>query len=133
MAVPGDDLESPAQNWLLGTDRAGGVALQTSASPERAQDAEGHAAPGAADRSEIAELLDDAPVAALVRTLDSNVITYWNRGAEQLYGWTAREALGQVSHRLLQPIHPRSRADLEETLRTTGQWSGELIHLRRDG
>ena len=32
---------------------------------------------------EIAELLDLAPVGALVRTLDGDVITYWSHGAEE--------------------------------------------------
>jgi PAS domain-containing protein len=27
-----------------------------------------------------------------------DVITYWNRGAEDLYGWTRDEAVGQVTH-----------------------------------
>jgi PAS domain S-box-containing protein len=89
--------------------------------------------PGQGDALEIAELLDLAPVGALVRSLDVDVITYWSHGAEQLYGWTAAEAVGQVSHTLLQTIFPKSRADMEQSLRTTGQWSGELIHTRRDG
>ena len=66
--------------------------------------------PGPDDARDIAELLDIAPVAALVRTLDGDVITYWSHGCEQLYGWTRAEALGQVSHSLLQTIFPTSQA-----------------------
>ena len=65
--------------------------------------------PGPGDAREIAELLDLAPVGALVRTLDSDVITYWSHGSEQLYGWTRAEALGQVSHSLLQTVFPTSQ------------------------
>jgi PAS domain S-box-containing protein len=134
MAVPGDDPQSQAQKRCPGTGDADGLALeQLSGSRERSESTERQAALGGPDRSEIADLLDHAPVAALVRTLDGDVITYWNHGAEQLYGWTAAEALGQVSHRLLEPSTRTSRADLEDALRTSGQWSGELVHLRRDG
>jgi PAS domain-containing protein len=30
----------------------------------------------------------------------SDVITYWNRGAQELYGWTAEEAIGKCAHEL---------------------------------
>jgi PAS domain S-box-containing protein len=82
---------------------------------------------------EIAALLDMAPVGALVHSYDGDVITYWSRGAEQLYGWTATEALGQVTHKLLRTIFPVSQADMEDSLRASGQWSGELVHTTRDG
>jgi two-component system CheB/CheR fusion protein len=32
----------------------------------------------------------------------SDRIVFWNTGAEKLYGWTRDEALGRVSHELLQ-------------------------------
>lgn len=47
-----------------------------------------------------ANLLNLVHDAIFVRDLNS-VIKYWNRGAEELYGWTAQEAAGQVSHSLL--------------------------------
>ena len=83
--------------------------------------------------AEIAELLDLAPVGALVRTVDTDVITYWSHGAEQLYGWSAAEACGQVSHVLLKTVFPVSQAAMEEALKTDGRWSGELVHAHRDG
>src|SRR5690606_37006667 len=43
---------------------------------------------------EQASLLDKARDAILVRDLD-HTITYWNKGAERLYGWTAAEAIGR--------------------------------------
>ena len=54
---------------------------------------------------EQARLLDLTRDALFVRNLD-NVITYWNRGSEDLYGWQREEALGRVSHRLLRTVFP---------------------------
>src|SRR5204863_1287636 len=47
---------------------------------------------------DLADLLRIAPV--LVRDLDDRIV-FWDRGAEQVYGYTADEAIGQVSHDLL--------------------------------
>ncbi|CAA9483701.1 MAG: diguanylate cyclase/phosphodiesterase (GGDEF & EAL domains) with PAS/PAC sensor(s) [uncultured Rubrobacteraceae bacterium] len=59
-------------------------------------------------------------------------ITYWNRGAERLYGWSREEALGRVSHELLETIHPFPPEELDRRLRTEGHWEGELVHHTRD-
>jgi PAS domain S-box-containing protein len=61
------------------------------------------------------------------------VIRYWNRAAEELYGWTHDEALGQVSHKLLKTIHPEPWSQIEELLLRDGHWSGELVHQTPDG
>ena len=34
------------------------------------------------------------------------LITYWNRGAQELYGWTAEGAIGKRAHELLQSVFP---------------------------
>jgi PAS domain S-box-containing protein len=60
-------------------------------------------------------------------------IEFWNRGAELLYGWTAEEARGRVSHDLLQTIHPIPFAEILNELNQNGQWTGELTHTTRDG
>lgn len=77
-----------------------------------------------------AELLDLAQ--ALIRNLDSEIV-FWNRGAEHLYGWSQREALGRCSHDLLQTEFPTPLSDIEEHFMNTGHWEGELVHTRRDG
>ena len=60
-------------------------------------------------------------------------IVDWNKGAEQLYGFTRAEALGQPSHKLLRTIHPIEPADLMALLRTVRSWTGELEHRTKDG
>ncbi|HEV2238065.1 MAG TPA: PAS domain S-box protein [Ktedonobacterales bacterium] len=60
-------------------------------------------------------------------------ITYWNRGAELLYGYTAADAIGRVSHELLRTRHPLPIAEFEAQLARLGEWTGELTHTTRDG
>ena len=60
-------------------------------------------------------------------------IVDWNRGAEQLYGFTREEALGQISHKLLRTIHPIEPADLMQLLNTVRSWTGEVQQLTKDG
>ena len=60
-------------------------------------------------------------------------IVLWNRGCEQLYGFTKAEAMGCISHQLLHTVFPESLGLFEATLRRNQQWSGELWHTTRDG
>jgi two-component system sensor kinase FixL len=81
---------------------------------------------------EQAALLDLTHDTIFVRDIN-DVITFWNRGAEELYGWTRGEAVGQVSHDLMQTIFPAPLEKITAELNSTGRWEGELIHARRDG
>ena len=60
-------------------------------------------------------------------------IESWNRGAEQLYGFTESEALGCVTHTLLKTIHPAPWPEIQTAMRKRGQWEGELRHRTKDG
>jgi PAS domain S-box-containing protein len=80
-----------------------------------------------------AQLIELAAAAVLVRELGTGVILFWNRGAEEVYGWSASEALGHVSHNLLKTEFPQSLAQVETALLQHGQWAGELGHTTRDG
>ncbi|HXK24940.1 MAG TPA: PAS domain S-box protein, partial [Myxococcota bacterium] len=80
----------------------------------------------------VANLLDLTHDAIFVRSM-GDVITYWNRGAEELYGWTRQEAIGQVSHELTQTIFPAPLEEINRALLATGRWEGELVHAKRDG
>jgi len=79
-----------------------------------------------------ADLLDLTHDTIFARDMN-HVITYWNRGAEELYGWKRAEAVGRVSHELTQTIFPVPLEEINETLCRTGRWEGELVHTKRDG
>ena len=81
---------------------------------------------------EQASLLDLTHDTIFVRDM-SDVITYWNRGAAELYGWTGEEAVHKVSHQLMQTIFPAPLTEINAELLRTGRWEGELIHAKRDG
>jgi PAS domain S-box-containing protein len=74
------------------------------------------------------ELLHDAIV---VRDAN-NVIFYWSRGAERMYGWSAAEAQGHVTHELFDTQFPESFEELHKTLFEAGAWEGELAHRTKD-
>jgi PAS domain S-box-containing protein len=79
-----------------------------------------------------ARLLDLTRDSVLVRNLES-VITYWNRGGEELYGWKKEEAVGKGAHQLLETIFPAPIERITEELFRSGRWEGELLRARRDG
>ncbi len=79
---------------------------------------------------EQARILDLAQV--LVRDIKGHIVL-WNLGAEKLYGYTREEALGRLSHELLQTEFPEPLEQIETKLHRTGAWEGELVHRKRDG
>lgn len=91
----------------------------------------------AATLQEQADLLELTYEAIFVRDAQ-NAITYWNRGAEEMYGYFKAEAIGQVSHSFLQTqlsegVENLDVENLDTAILQTGRWQGELIHSRKDG
>jgi len=85
-----------------------------------------------AERRQLTELLAQTSEPIFVWELDGG-ITSWNAGAEALYGFTAEEAIGQMTHALLHTIHPIPFSEIRSVLESEGQWLGELIHHTREG
>jgi PAS domain S-box-containing protein len=85
-----------------------------------------------AERTQQASLLNLTHDTIFVRNA-ADVITYWNRGAQELYGWTPEEAIGKRSHDLLRTVFPESIDEINVQLRQTGRWEGELKHSKTDG
>jgi len=79
-----------------------------------------------------AHIFDHVDQTVIARSRDG-MIGFWNRGAEKMYGWTKDEALGQVSHALLQTQFPQPLDSIEADLTEGGSWEGKLVHARRDG
>jgi two-component system, LuxR family, sensor kinase FixL len=82
--------------------------------------------------SEQARLLDLTHDTILVRGMD-DVIVYWNRAAEELYGWEREQAVGKRCHDLLCTSFPAQLDAITAELVDTGRWEGELTHTKRDG
>lgn len=80
--------------------------------------------------SEQARILELSHDTVIIRDSD-DVILYWNDGAEQLYGWTRREAIGRRCQTLLRCDFPEP--EIKADLNRCGQWSGEITRVRRDG
>jgi PAS domain S-box-containing protein len=80
-----------------------------------------------------AELLEFAHDAIFVRDASTGTIVYWNRGAEETYGFPRDDAVGRVSHDLLQTTFPIPLSEIEDAVVRDGRWEGEVVHRTRDG
>src|SRR6476646_6002049 len=78
-----------------------------------------------------ADLLEQTHDAILVWEFSGKII-HWNRGAEELYGFSKEEALGRFGHELLQTVHPVTEEVFVEMIERDGEWTGELTHTTRD-
>jgi PAS domain S-box-containing protein len=77
-------------------------------------------------------MLERAHDAIFMWELDGPIL-YWNHGAELLYGYSSEEAVGQISHKLLQTERPISPAEFKQALERDGEWIGEIAHTTCDG
>ncbi|AFY47833.1 PAS domain S-box [Nostoc sp. PCC 7524] len=82
---------------------------------------------------EQAALLDITTDAVLVKDLNDR-ICFWNKGAENLYGWAAAEAIGQSVRQLLyQPENASQLQNVINSLADCDSWQGELSQVTKQG
>jgi len=84
--------------------------------------------------SEQARLLDLAHDAIVVRDMEDRIL-YWNKGAERIYGWTARETAGRKVETLLPKdgFDASKYAEVRKTILEIGYWQGEFTVRTKSG
>ena len=85
-----------------------------------------------AERTQQASLLNLTHDTIIARDM-SDIITFWNRGAEELFGWSWQEVVGKHSQQLLQTEFPIPIEEIRAELLRTGRWEGELRKTKADG
>ncbi|MGB9980025.1 PAS domain-containing sensor histidine kinase [Methanobacterium sp.] len=80
---------------------------------------------------EQAELLNITHEAIIVRDMEDK-ITFWNNGAEELYGWSKRETQGKILQELLQTEYPEDLEKIKNETLIKDRWEGELTHIKHD-
>ncbi len=81
---------------------------------------------------EQASLLDITHDAVLARDCD-DIISFWNRRAEELYGFTREEAIGQNSRHLMKTEFPIPLEQIRAIVNEKHRWEGELVHQTKSG
>ncbi|HVS01269.1 MAG TPA: PAS domain S-box protein [Thermoanaerobaculia bacterium] len=86
------------------------------------------------ERVQLQSQLLEAVGQALVATDPEGRVTFWNRAAERLYGWSREEALGRPLIGLTVPEEAQDQAaEILARSRAGESWTGELVVQRRDG
>lgn len=78
-------------------------------------------------------LIDATDLAAVMVVDDGGVIRHWSRGCEDLYGWSAAEAVGR---KRMEFLHSQLQEPIEEAwrqLRAAGRLTKEVVERHRDG
>ncbi|PYT75962.1 MAG: hypothetical protein DMG40_27135, partial [Acidobacteria bacterium] len=80
---------------------------------------------------EQAEIINRAQDAIIVRDFETNRITFWNTGAQRLYGWTADEAVGRFIGELIF-ADPSEVESVSAALVSSGEFHGEIRQVTKD-
>jgi len=85
------------------------------------------------ERARLAAIVESSDDAIVGKDIDGIIMT-WNRGAERLFGYTAREAVGQPVMMLIPPDRKDEEASILERIRR-GQSiaSFDTVRCRKDG
>lgn len=77
---------------------------------------------------EQAALLDLADDAIIVCDIGFRTL-FWNKGAEKLYGIRKEDAIGKITHEIVNTIFPEEVEKIRETVLAKGHWEGELVQF----
>lgn len=81
-------------------------------------------------QAHLLEMVDQA----IIATDAQGVITYWNRFASLLYGWSATDTIGRrILNDTSEGETDSQLAELVAALNGRGRWSNEILVRRRDG
>ncbi|MGH9466881.1 MAG: ATP-binding protein [Terriglobales bacterium] len=79
------------------------------------------------------QLLNLSNDAILVLAYENSQIEFWNDGAETIYGYTAKEAIGRTTHELIRSQFPKPIEDIKKELRERRFWAGEIVQCTKAG
>ena len=80
-----------------------------------------------------ARLLDAVGEAVIALDMEGRVL-YWNRAAEEMYGWSSEEAMGSRLTEMAVPESLWGRAEgIAALVREGREWTGEFVVRRKDG
>lgn len=82
---------------------------------------------------ELVTFLDVATDAIFVRDIQTGLISYWNIGAERIYGWSADEVIGKRPEELFLGESLTNVINMRKMLLEKGEWYGELVHNNKKG
>jgi PAS domain S-box-containing protein len=86
-------------------------------------------------QSRLQLLMESVQDYAIMTTDLKGIVTEWNKGAENIFGWTAEEIIGKSSDLIFTPEDLAKNVPEKErqTAREKGRAEDERIHLRKDG
>src|SRR5258708_48122 len=81
----------------------------------------------------LASIVDSSDDAIMAKT-PAGIITSWNRGAENIYGYTAKEIIGQPISALTHPERPNEMVEILQRIRNGERVEHyETTRVRKDG
>src|SRR5262249_22661848 len=81
------------------------------------------------EQAQLLELTHDTVIARN----GADKITYWNKGAERLFGWSRDEAIGKIPRELLRSAYPIPLDEIRAIMLRDGYWEGEIVKIRKNG
>jgi two-component system, cell cycle sensor histidine kinase and response regulator CckA len=126
-------MQAGAQDYLVKGEVDGALLVRSMRYAIERQRTEEHRQRAEHKIREQAALLDIATDAISVCDLDQQ-ISFWNKGAEHLYGWTAAAVMGKNADDLLHKKNRQSMAQIHAALiavKHKGEWQGELQKITK--